>query len=116
MTPTPELRTKLRKLLNETIPAGGSETDTNFLDSEIDDLLNSAANIYSAAAAGWTMKAGMLQEKTESYSVGQEKYDMTSLKDQLTHALAMAQQYAILSRANGIGTGLILKLSKPEVI
>lgn len=114
MTPTPELRTKLRKLLNETIPTDGSEADTNLLDSEIDDLLRDAANIYAAAAAGWTMKAGMLQEKTESYSLGQEKYDTTSLKDQLTHALTMAQQYAGMAKSS---TGsMIMKLSRPKVL
>ncbi|NSW90218.1 MAG: hypothetical protein HPY74_05985 [Firmicutes bacterium] len=114
MTPTTELRTRLRKLLNEIIPAGGSEADTNFLDSEIDDLLKENSNIYEAASAGWTMKAGMLQEKTESYSMGQEKYDLTSLKDQLAHALAMAEQYA--GMAKGTSSGLILKISKPEVL
>lgn len=114
MTPTPELRIKLRKLLNETIPADGSDANTNFLDPEIDDLLRDAANIYAAAATGWTMKAGLLQEKTESYSLGQEKYDMTSFKDQLAQALTMAEHYANMARTS---TGsMILKLSQPRVI
>lgn len=114
MTPTPELRTKLRKLLNETILPEQSDADTNFLDSEIDDLLTYAANIYGAASAGWTMKAGLLQAKTESYSLGQEKYDMTSLKDQLAHALAMAQQYARMAKTS-VGS-MIIKATKPEVL
>lgn len=114
MTPTAELRARLRKLLNEQIPAGGSEADTRFLDSDLDTLLIEATSIYGAAAAGWTMKAGMLQGQIESYSVGQERYDLTSLKDQLAHALAMAQQYASMARMSG--GGVVLRLTPPEVL
>jgi len=119
MTPTAELRTKLRKYLNEKIPAGGTDADTGFLDSELDELLTEAANIYQAAAKGWIIKASLLQGDIESYSVGQEKYDLTSLKDQLAHALAMANQYAGLANIAESGpviSGVILKLTKPEMI
>lgn len=108
------MRIRLRKLLNEVIPQGKSEADTNFLDSELDDLLTESANIYSAASTGWAIKAGLLQDKTESYSVGQEKYDMTSLKDQLSHALAMSEKYSLMAKNSG--GSLILKLTKPEVL
>jgi hypothetical protein len=114
MTPTAELRTRLRKLLNEQIPAGGSDADTRFLDADLDTLLTEAVNIYGAAAAGWTMKAGMLQAQVESYSVGQEDYDLTSLKDQVDHALRMAEQYAKMASV-GFGSA-ILKLTPPEVL
>lgn len=114
MTPTAELRARLRKLLNEQIPDGGSETDTKFLDSELDELLTESNTVYSAAAAGWTIKAGLLQSQIESYSAGQERYDLTSLKDQLSHALTMAEKYAMLAKTN-IGS-VILKLSPPEVL
>ena len=114
MIPTAELRTRLRKLLNEKIPANGTEADTNFLDSELDQLLTEATSIYGAAAAGWAEKAALLQGQIESYSVGQEKYDLTSLKDQLDHALKMAEQYKNMSKGNG--TGIILKVSPPEVL
>jgi hypothetical protein len=114
MTPAPELRTRLRRLLNEVIPAGGSETDTNFTDDELDVLLSEAPNIYSAAAAGWTMKAGLLQAQIESYTVGQERYDMTSLKDQLSYALSMAQQYTNMAKVSG--GSIILRLTPPEVL
>ena len=116
MTPTPELRIRLRKLLNEKIPVDSTEADTNFLDSELDQLLTDAATVYGAAATGWTEKAALLQGQIESYSVGQEKYDMTSLKDQLTHALAMAEQYREMAKTSGTGgTGVILKIKPPEV-
>lgn len=117
MTPTVELRTRLRKLLNEKIPADGTEADTNFLDSELDQLLVEATSVYGAAATGWTEKAALLQGQIESYSVGQEKYDMTSLKDQLAHALAMAEQYREMARRSSSGNiGAILKIKPPEVL
>ncbi|GAW27985.1 hypothetical protein [Carboxydocella sp. ULO1] len=117
MTPTAELRTKLRKLLDEQIPAGGIDADTRFLDADIDELLIDAANIFEAAAAGWTLKAGMLQRElgqVESYAVGQERYDMRKLKDMLDYALKMADTYSRMA-ANSMGS-LILRIQPPEVL
>lgn len=118
MTPTAELRTRLRKYLNEIIPAGKTDADTRFLDSELNELLTEAVNVYQAASKGWVIKASLLQGDIESYSVGQEKYDLTSLKDQLAHAITMAEQYASLARtaSSQITSGVILKMTKPEVI
>ena len=117
MTPTDELRVKLRKLLNEPIPSGGTENDTRFLDSELDDFLTEASTIYSAASTGWTVKAGMLQSQIESYSIGQEKYDLTSLKDQYTQALTMADKYAAMAETKSpSGSGVILKITPSKVI
>ncbi|NPV30638.1 MAG: hypothetical protein HPY58_13525 [Firmicutes bacterium] len=114
MTPSPELRQRLRKLLNEQIPAGGSDSDTNFLDAELDEILAEAANIWSAAAVGWTMKAGLLKSRIERYSVGQESYDLTALKDELDHALTMAQKYSDMAKAS-MGS-VILRFAPPEVL
>ncbi len=114
MTPTAELRERLRKLLNEVILDGGTESDTRFLDVDLDELLIEAQSIYAAASTGWTMKAGMLQGQIESYGVGQEKYELTSLKDQLYHALVMADKYAVAAKASG--GSLILKFKPPEVL
>ena len=114
MTPSDKLRTRLRKLLNEVIPEGGTESDTQFFDADLDEMLIEAQSIYAAASMGWTMKAGMLQGQIESYGVGQEKYDMTSLKDQLNHALAMADRYAVMAKAKG--GSVILKVQPPEVL
>jgi hypothetical protein len=114
MTTTPELRLRLRKLLNEQIPEGKTDADTNFLDEELDTLIEEAVNIYSAAAAGWTMKAGMLQAQIEDYTIGQERYTMTSLKDQLDYALSMAQQYANMAKVSG--GSVMLKITPPEVL
>ncbi len=117
MTPTTELRTKLRKLLDEQIPAGGSDTDTRFLDADMDELLIEAANIYEAAAAGWTLKATMFQREVgqiQSYSVGQERYEMSNPKDLMEYALKMAETYSRMA-ASSMGS-VILKFKPPEVL
>jgi len=117
MIPTPELRAKLRKLLDERIPEGGSDVDTRFTDADIDELLSEAANIYGAAAAGWTLKAAMFQREAgqiQSYSVGQERYEMSNPKDLMEYALKMAETYSRMA-ASSIGS-VILKFKPPEVL
>lgn len=60
MAVTPEDITRLRLLLDEKIPEGGTETDTKFLDSDIVALLeNNGENWNLASAEGWTMKMAM---------------------------------------------------------
>lgn len=117
MIPTSELRTKLRKLLDERIPEDGSDADTRFTDADIDELLIDATNLYEAAAAGWTLKAGMFQRELgqiESYSVGQERYDMRKLQDMVNYALKMAETYSRMA-ASSMGS-MILRITPPEVL
>ena len=117
MTPTTELRAKLRKLLDERLPEGGSDADTRFSDADIDELLSEAANIYEAAAAGWTLKATMFQREAgqiQSYSVGQERYEMSNPKDLMEYALKMAETYSRMA-ASSMGS-VILKFKPPEVL
>ncbi|GAA0390489.1 hypothetical protein [Paenibacillus motobuensis] len=118
MEPTIALRVRLRKLLNEVIPADGTEADTRFLDAEIDLLLTEADSLHGAASVGWMEKAGLLQGDIESYSAGTEKYDLTSLKDRLSHALAMAKQYADMetAAAGKNATGFMIKVCPPRVL
>lgn len=119
MDVTPMLRTRLRRLLNESIPAGGTEVNTRFADHDIDMLLIESDSMNSAAAAGWREKAGLLQGDIESYSIGSEKYDMTSLKDLLNQALAMAKQYdtaAAEATAKASYGSFILGVNPPPVL
>lgn len=116
MTPTPELRNRLRKLLNERIPEGGSEDDTNFADAELDEMIKANTTIYAAASVGWTEKAALLQGDIERYSVGDENYTLTSLKDRFDHAMQMAAHYAEMGRTeDGTSGSYFLQVKRPEV-
>jgi len=115
MTPTDELRAKLRRLLDEKIPEGGTEKDTRFLDSEIDDLLREAGSVYSAASDGWIEKAGMYQREIgnlEETSTGQERYKITSLNGQAEYAMKMARTYRAMDKSGSFMFGV----EKPEVL
>lgn len=117
MEPTQALRDRLRKMINDMIPKDGTEEDVTFSDAELDDILQGSANIYYAASELWMLKAGMLQGDIESYTAGNEKYDLTSLKDQLSFFLSMAQKY----REQGDDTenvqgSVILKFKSPDVM
>lgn len=117
MTPTDDLREELRELLDEVIPPAGTESDTRFTNAQISKMLTRANNIYAAAADGWTRKAAMLQRELgqiQSYTVGQERYDMHKLQDMLNYALKMAETYSGMA-ANSMGS-LILKFKPPEVL
>ena len=117
MTPAAELREELRELLDEVIPEGGTEGDTRFTDEQLDRLLKRSNNIYAAAAEGWTRKAAMLQRElgqVQSYTVGQERYDLAKASELLEYALKMAETYSRLA-ASGIGS-VILKFKPPEVL
>lgn len=118
MTPTDELRQELRELLDEAIPAGGTEDDTRFTDVQLNTLLSQASNIYAAASEGWTRKAGMLARELgqiDEYSVGQERYRIMNLQTAINGALAMARQYANMARSVS-GGSIIVKLTGPEVL
>ncbi len=117
MTPTVELREELRELLDEVVPEGGTESDTRFTDAQLDKLLSKSRNVYAAAAEGWTRKAAMFQReagKIQSYTVGQERYDMTKVKDLLEYALKMAETYRQMA-SSSIGS-VILRFKPPEVL
>lgn len=118
MTPDENLRTRLRKLIDEQVPAGGTEADTRFTDADLDELLLEASSIFGAASMGWTMKAGMLQREmgdVERFTVGQESEQLVSLKDRLDYALKMAEKYAAMEKAQGPGS-MVLRLTPPEVL
>jgi len=110
MEPTIALRSRLRKLLNEVIPAGGRDTYTSFTDSELDELLKEADRLYAAASAGWIEKAGLLQGEIESYTAGTEKYELTSLKDRLAHVIAMSKQYSDMAPDPNDVSSLMLRV------
>lgn len=122
MEVTSENLTLLRKLLNERIPADGSEDDTRFTDVDLQELLEDSANIYYAASEGWIMKAGMYQEEMQDirrYVTGTETYDVTRLMHRLEYALSLADYYGRLAEGSGAHStksgAVILSAYKPEV-
>lgn len=117
MQPTDELVKELRELLDEVIPEGGIEGDTRFADLQLGRMLSKANNIYAAAAEGWTRKAAMYQRELgqiQSYSVGQERYDLTNVKDMLEYALMMVETFSQMA-ARSMGS-TILRFKPPEVL
>lgn len=58
MEATAELQTKLRRLIDEAIPADKTDASTRFTNIEINDLLLEHDNINAAAAEGWELKSG----------------------------------------------------------
>lgn len=96
MTPTTELREQLRRLIDEVIPAGGTEADTRFTDEELDEILTTASYIEEAAAEAWTRKAGRAFSERgglEENSAGDERFKFFSLEKYRDHCLGMAEHF-----------------------
>lgn len=115
MEPTAELRTRLRRLIDERIPSGGTDADTRFTDAEIDDLLTEASSIEEAAAAGWRQKAAWAMSERgglEKSRAGDEAHEFVSLETYRDHCLKMAAHYA--DQVPGRGSRL-LEFDPPEI-
>jgi hypothetical protein len=121
MTPTDDLRDELRELLDEEIPVNGTEADTAFTNERLDRLLQSAANVYAAAAEGWRRKAARIQKRLgdiASYQTGAEQYERVNLTTALSGSLKMAQTFDEMAKtppANAAGS-FMLNVKRPEVI
>jgi hypothetical protein len=114
MTPTDELRTKLRRLIDEVIPVGGTDADTRFTNTEIDEILTEAADIFAAASEGWTRKAARAMSERgglEESQAGDERHKFVGLEAYRDHCLAMAKMYA----GKGGRRSRLMALDPPEV-
>jgi hypothetical protein len=88
---------RLRALLGERIPDGGSAADTYFSTTEIDNMLLEAGdNVRRAAYEGWQIKAAYYADLC-NITEGNALRDASDLMD---HALAMVKQFS------GSGTSL----------
>lgn len=117
MLPTKSLRDRLRKLVNDPLPLPGSEGQPIFSDGELDETISEAETVFGAASTLWTIRAAMIQSQIESYSIGEERYDYTSMKDQYSHALKMAETYAGMQKTTGKKkSSVLLKVKRPEVL
>lgn len=93
MTPTVEIRTKLRKLIDERIPSGGTASDTRFSDEDLDEALEESLTINIAAANLWEQKAMMAfseQGGISEISAGSETTKFISPEKFKQHCLDMA--------------------------
>lgn len=121
MTPTEDMREELRELIDEEIPAGGSDLDTAFRDERLDRILQAAASLYAAAADCWRRKAAKIQNRLgdmASYQAGAEQYERVDLTKALTYALRMAETYDVMAdkpAANASGS-FMLSVKRPEVL
>lgn len=119
MTPTAENRQILRRFLNEKIPFEGVDSDTRFLDTEIDQMITDNRSIEASAAQGWQLKAGMVQEEMGDIAetqAGAERYKYTSLLDRFKFFMQMAAMYEDKDRKKFSQGSVMLKLTRPEVI
>ncbi len=80
---------RLRKLLGEEIPDGGSETDTLFSDEQITDLLTRNGGVEESLGEGWAMKAAALATLVTTV----EGSSTRKLSDAYDHALAQVKLY-----------------------
>lgn len=120
MTPTAELREKLRRLIDERVPAGGTDADTRFADAELDELLAEAANLDLAAAEGWRRKAAMLAREiglVASTRAGDVQVDMADLESAQSFALRMAEEYERRGqRQQAARRSRVLAFQPPDVL
>lgn len=96
MTPTEELRTRLRKLVDERIPFGGTAADTRFSDEDLDEFLTESGTINQAAAEAWENKAARAfseQGGMTETTVKDETFKFVDPKKFKEHCRDMAQFY-----------------------
>jgi len=116
VTPTPELIARLRRLTDEQIPAGGAETDTRFLDTELADILAQTETLEEAAAEVWELKAARAYSERgglEESRAGDEAHRFASLKDYRDHCLQMAELFRRKVRPSG---SRLLAFEPPDVL
>jgi hypothetical protein len=80
---------RLRRLLGETIPSGGTEADTLFTDAELTQLIDDNPDMDRAAYEGWREKAASLSGLVDT-TEGNAQRKMSQL---LTHAQDMVKMY-----------------------
>lgn len=87
---------QLRMLLNERIPEGGTEADTNFTDNELGLMIQRAGgSLYYSAAEGWYVKAGLYSMFIDVDESGSNR----NLGEVFKHALSMGDRYRSAAKA-----------------
>lgn len=88
----------LRLLVNERIPAFGTDADTKFTDSELALVLERMGmSLYASAAETWYIKAGMYELLIETDESGSNR----NLDQIFKHAISMGDRYARAFKTEG---------------
>ena len=93
---TEALIQRIRMLLNEVIPEGGSEKDTHFSTLDVTITLQRAESENHAVYLLWTQKAGIIQKDggdIKSMSAGGESIEKYTAADYVALCLKTAQGY-----------------------
>ena len=93
---TEALIQRIRMLLNEVIPEGGSEKDTHFSTLDVTITLQRAESENHALYLLWTQKAGIIQRdagEIKSISAGGESIEKYTAADYVALCLKTAQGY-----------------------
>lgn len=112
---------RLRLMVNDPFP-NAAESLPLFTDEELTLMFLEHLSIYGMAAEIWTIKAGLIEGDIQSYTAGNEKYDLTSMKDRYTHALAMAKMYkekedeSLVDIEEETSGSMMLKFRIPDVM
>jgi hypothetical protein len=86
--------TYLRLLIDERIASGKSEADTSFMDAELVAIATKCNdNLFLTASEVWRIKAGLLEDRIASYSLGSESVSYTSLQEAYARAIALSIEY-----------------------
>jgi hypothetical protein len=89
---------RLRALLGETIPVGGSASDTLFSEDQVDDLLTRHGSVEAAESEGWRQKAAALATLVDTTE------GSSTRKHSAAHKAALAQVRTANTTAGGRGT------------
>ena len=93
---TESLINRIRTLLNEVIPEGGSEADTHFSTLDLTITLQMSESENHALYLLWTQKAGIIQRDAgdiKSMSAGGESIEKYTAADYVSLCLKTAQGY-----------------------
>ena len=93
---TEALIQRIRTLLNEAIPDGGSEEDTHFSSLDLTITLQAAESENHALYLLWTQKAGIIQRDAgdiKNISAGGESIEKYTAADYVGLCLKTAQGY-----------------------
>ena len=102
---------RLRQLLGEDVPVGGSAAETLFTDEEIDDLVDNYSDMERAAYEGWRVKAARLSNLVDN-TEGNVQRKFSQLLD---NALDMQKGYLRSSAGATEGRTRIGRTVRPPI-